>query len=106
MISLEGAAMSFGHAIAAAAFLCSIVIAFSLPAQENVHSEHGEAPAAVESGAHSEGTEHDPHGSDREWIQNEDIILAPRFSLVPTVNLEFVNHERVWVYGFNFAYKF
>ncbi len=35
-----------------------------------------------------------------------DIILAPRYSVVPNVNLDFVKGEKVWVYGVNLTYKF
>jgi len=35
-----------------------------------------------------------------------DIHLGERFGIVPMVNLDFVNNEEVWVYGFAFTYGF
>lgn len=55
--------------------------------------------------AHGETDENEKHFLFRVSI-GYDIILAPRYSLVPAVGLDFVKGERVWVYGFNFAYKF
>ena len=35
-----------------------------------------------------------------------DIHLGERFGLVPNLNLDFVNNEKVWVYGLAFTYGF
>jgi len=35
-----------------------------------------------------------------------DIHIGERFGLAPSVNLDFVNNEEVWVYGFSLTYGF
>ena len=35
-----------------------------------------------------------------------DIHLGEKFGIVPQINLDFVNNEEVWVYGFGFTYGF
>ena len=35
-----------------------------------------------------------------------DIHVGESFGLVPTVNLDFVNNEKVWVYGLAVTYGF
>jgi hypothetical protein len=35
-----------------------------------------------------------------------DFHIGERFGVVPNVNLDFVDHEEVWVYGVAFTYGF
>ena len=35
-----------------------------------------------------------------------DVWVAEHYSIIPTVDVDLVDGKRIWVYGFNFVYKF
>ena len=69
------------------------------------HNGRGESVEDHKADAHGETDENERHFLFRVGA-GYSIAIAEHYSMAPTVYLDFVKGEKVWVYGLNFAYKF
>ena len=69
------------------------------------HNGRGDSVDDHETDGHGETDENEKHFLFRVGA-GYSIAIAEHYSMAPTVYLDFVKGEKVWVYGLNFAYKF